>query len=157
MSTPLLFRAFRYPFLVCALVLYSAGTARGQLAALRPPVISRMCLWNADKAMWRALGVKRDQVRHLDVIRQRYPAVVGGQWTNQEDSALADTSDARHVNPISSPPSSAPGVQRGPGRSNGAAGPSGVRPESIGLQAELREVLSDEQLRMWEERCNARR
>ena len=156
MSTPFLFRALRYASLVSAIVLYTAGTARAQIAAVRPPTISRMCLWNADNATWRALGVKRDQVRHLNVIRQRYPAVVHGQWMNEADSTLADTPEAGHPTPIGSPPSSAQGMQRGTGMSNGPSRP-GVRQEHIGLQAELREVLSDEQLRLWEERCSLRR
>ncbi len=125
---------------------------------VRTPHVSRMCLWNADKHVWRALHLGRDQVRHLNVIRQRYPAVIQGQWMNEADSAATNTPDAGRVDPIPTPSPASQGLRaRTAGKS--AVNPFGpeARMERPGLQAELREVLSYEQLRRWEELCNARR
>lgn len=107
--------------------------------------------------MWRALHLKRNQIQHLDVIRQRYPAVVDGQWIHHADSAdtslyLLGTSDpiARSAPPVPSMPDGRTG------KGNGRSLPNGVRVENIGLQAELREVLTDAQLREWETICHTR-
>ena len=75
-------------------------SAVAQRAPVGQPVISRMCLWNAGKAVWRALDLHRDQVRHLNVIRQRYPAVVQGQWVSGSDSADVDLHYAGRLNRI---------------------------------------------------------
>ncbi len=157
MITPFTFGAVRYSALVCAIVLCSAGTALAQGAAVRPPTISRMCLWNADKAVWRALDLNRDQVRHLNVIRQRYPAVVQGVWTSGPDSVDVNTQDVGQQNPFGASSPSAQGMRAQASVKNGGnpQGP-GARIEHIGLQAELREVLSDAQLRRWEELCGTR-
>ena len=148
-------RTTRLLLLICGIALCTAGTALAQGVAVRAPTISRMCLWNADKAVWRALGVKRDQVQHLNVIRLRYPAVVQGQWMNDVDTLAINAPDAGPQKPIGTPSPSGQGMRAGPAvQSGGNPIGTGTRMEHIGLQAELREVLSDEQLRRWEELCN---
>ena len=144
-----------YLLIVCLpAVLYTAGTATAQDAPLRPPVISRMCLWNADKEVWRSLRLYRDQVRHLNVLRQRYPAVVQGQWTSGPDSADMDTREPGQPDPVVASYGSAQGLRAqasGPISGN-PHGPEG-RMQRMGLQAELREVLTYTQLRRWEALC----
>ena len=126
-----------------------------QAPVVRTPHVSRMCLWNADKHVWRALHLGRDQVRHLNVIRQRYPAVIQGQWMNDVDTLAINAPDAGPQKPIGTPSPSGQGMRAGPAvQSGGNPIGTGTRMEHIGLQAELREVLSDEQLRRWEELCN---
>lgn len=89
--------------------------------------ISRTCLWNADRATWSDLHAKRKQVARLERIRQRYPAVVDGQWLFHEEDAP--------IEPAGSPPATNPTAP-------------------AGLQAELREVLSAKQLARWHKLCN---
>lgn len=148
-------RTTRLLLLICGIALCTAGTALAQGVAVRAPTISRMCLWNADKAVWRALGVKRDQVQHLNVIRLRYPAVVQGQWMNEGDTVVTTTPDGGQ-RPLGSPLPTAQGMRAGPALNSGdnPFGPE-TSMERLGLQAELREVLSYEQLRLWEQLCNA--
>ena len=129
-------------------------SAVAQRAPVGQPVISRMCLWNAGKAVWRALDLHRDQVRHLNVIRQRYPAVVQGQWVSGSDSADVDLHYAGRLNRIQAASLPAQGMRaRASGKNSGNPHEPEVRMERLGLQTELREVLSDAQLRKWEELC----
>ncbi len=130
-----------------------AGTASAQDPAVRQPTITRMCLWNGDKTTWRALDLKRSQVMLLAVIRQRYPAVVAGQWNFEEDSAATYVPDPALSDPAFNPTATAAMRGMQGGSDPGNARSSGVRKESIGLQAELREVLTFSQLRKWEALC----
>ena len=129
------------------------GPAAAQEAVADQPRISRMCVWNANKSIWRALNLTRDQIAQLDVIRRRYPAVVGGQWSVEEDSV-----DMYIIAPRTAPgpsgPSPTPAPQ--PTGTREAAGPPRIpraREVLLGLQVELREVLSAAQLRKWAVLC----
>ncbi|MBL7983502.1 MAG: hypothetical protein JNM91_00820 [Flavobacteriales bacterium] len=130
-----------------------AGSVVAQAAGADQPTISRMCVWNANKSIWRALNLTREQIAQLDVIRRRYPAVVGGQWSVEEDRV-----DMYIIAPRTAQgpagPSPAPAPQ--PTGTREAAGPPripGAREVLLGLQVELREVLSAAQLRKWAMLC----
>lgn len=130
-----------------------AGSVAAQEAVADQPRISWMCVWNANKSIWRALKLSRSQIAQLDVIRRRYPAVVGGQWRVEDDSV--DTYIvAQRTAQGPAGPSPSPGLQRSETR--GSGGPpriTGAREELLGLQVELREVLTEAQLRKWAVLC----
>ena len=110
-------------------------TAAAQAPRPEPTMdISRTCLWNADRTTWSELGVKRAQIKRLNEIRQRYPAVVDGRWLPDEESALS-------------------GPAHTPGSNWGIPPPSSAA--TTGLQAELREVLTKKQLGRWHQLCAA--
>lgn len=92
--------------------------------------ISRACLWNGDRGTWSALRLKPAQIERLSEIRARYPAVVEGQWRLEEEV----------------PPERIPGQGSGPARNPEPA-------PTTGLQAELRAVLSPEQIKLWHQLC----
>lgn len=103
------------------------------LAQVKPDLgmtISRMCLWNADHHTWSTLHLDRGQVARLDEMRMRYPAVVDAQWIHEEEPVAQSTMQGIGPAPIPGP------------------GPR------TGLQAELRRVLSTDQLRRWYLLCS---
>jgi hypothetical protein len=114
-----------------------------QLNTRPEPQISRMCLWNGDRSMWSELGLTKRQIVKLENIRKRYPAVVDGQWLDEQ--LLQSVQETA------------------PSEKGGAGGPDAPtidkeRPKtppvkSEGLQAELRTVLSEEQLEHWQLLC----
>ncbi len=98
-------------------------------------IVSRLCLWNADKAMWGNVGLNKEQVRKMQEIKSRYPAVVGGQWIigDEQQDPVAEGSAMEVKSP-------APTV-------NGDPVVKG------GLQAEVRAVLTPRQVNKWMTLC----
>ncbi len=93
-------------------------------------LVSRMCLWNADKAMWFRVGLRKDQIRKMKVLRERYPAVVEGQWI------MSDTLDQVSGTAAATAPN-----------------PAGADQPLPGLQAEVRAVLTPRQVNRWMALC----
>jgi len=111
-----------------------------------------MCLWNAGKDTWRALGLKREQVRRMDELRALYPAVVNGQWGNDpEPGAVPAPQVGTPVPDQMSGPHPSSSVGQGQQQALMTAAP--VRPAS-GLQDALRALLTLKQLRTWDRLCN---
>ena len=136
-------------YLNAAFAILVAAPAHTQYTEPDMPNISRVCLWNADKDTWRALDLDRAQVWRLNQLRQQYPAVVDGQWVDCGDEVVtshspwrggpaASTTDSRDL--AAQPGNTAPG-EHTKGRS------------FHDLQEELREVLSEQELRAWERMC----
>lgn len=116
------------------------------------PIISRTCLWNADRDTWSELGLKRKQVVRLKDIRARYPAVVDGQWiVNEENDADDAGRSTIGADTIVGPDLTSNGTH-GSGSALPDRQPWGGRPVS-GLQAELRSVLSPKELLEWSRLC----
>ncbi len=127
----------RQLLLVGAGALLSIGSAQGQGTPSTPEVavVTRMCLWNADKAMWSRLGLRKDQIRRMQAIRARYPAVIEGQWIREDTVQAA-----------------------GPGNRGAAYDPAssktaGAAPAPQGMQAEVRAVLTPRQVNKWMALC----
>jgi len=122
-------------FLAAAGPLFCIGSihAQGPPPSKEVAVVTRMCLWNADKAMWSRLGLRKDQIRQMQAIRERYPAVIEGQWI-MEDTVQAPGNRGAAYDPASS--------------MNAAAAPA---PQ--GMQAEVRAVLTPEQVNKWMAWC----
>ena len=139
--------------LVVPLLLFSA-TLTAQTAPPGVPVITRSCLWNADARLWKKLGADRATRERLRDLREHYPAVVEGQWITSEDSLEADRAepstslnDLRRGDPVT-------GTTAGQGSGPGANAPMEPRlPSRPGLQAQLRALLSTEQLVAWSRMC----
>ncbi len=136
-STDLLMSTLRIWFLAAAGPLFGIGSihAQGPPPAKEVAVVTRMCLWNADKAMWSRLGLRKDQIRQMQAIRARYPAVIDGQWI-REDTVQAP----------------------GPGNRGAAYDPAssktaGAAPAPQGMQAEVRVVLTPRQVNKWMALC----
>lgn len=118
------------------------------------PVIPRSCLWNTDARLWKKLGADRATRERLRELRERYPAVVEGQWITSEDSLQADRAEPstslnnlRRGDPV-------PGTTADQGSGPGANAPMEPRsPSRPGLQAELRALLTTEQLVAWSRMC----
>jgi hypothetical protein len=123
-------------------MLWLPGAA--QLYTEPAPQISRMCLWNGDRNMWSELGLSKRQIIKVEDIRKRYPAVVDGQWL-----------DEQVIQSVQEPPSTEKG---GAGTPSDAPATPAVeqkvpRTSTEGLQAELRSVLSVQQLEHWQLLC----
>ncbi len=113
-----------------------------------------MCLWNADKATWKALGLKRDVIRKMAELRERYPAVIDGQWDSRSDGeeAMSLAAAAASHNAMPEAATMLSGLSER-GRHGGP--PVGAGNTSMkGLQAELREVLTVEQVEAWKRICH---
>lgn len=146
-----------YPALVLLLIGSFSGASRAlaQGAVTDPgePVISRMCLWNADPATWKLLNVKHRQIKLLNEIKLKYPAVVGGQWDVEDEGGDAMT-------PLDGTEHLTSGARPSPS----ATQPAGAHEQSVhglpkaqsGMQADLRAVLTMKQLRAWASLCSAR-
>jgi len=114
------------------------------------PNISRVCLWNADRATWKELRLKKPQIERLRQLRLLYPAVVNGQWVVIDDAA-----------PL---PDEQYWVRGGPNRRQSTTGHGAAAREKErrsttatvpqeGLQNDVREVLTAKQLRNWARLC----
>ena len=128
---------FRHLLLAGAGALLSMGALQAQSISSTPEVavVTRMCLWNADKAMWSRLGLRKDQIRRMQAIRERYPAVVEGQWI------VGDTVQTPGPVPVNASLSGTSAEQS-----------AAVRPPQ-GLQAEVRAVLTPRQVNKWMALC----
>lgn len=139
--------------LLIPLLLVSA-TLTAQTAPPGVPVIPRSCLWNADARLWKKLGADRATKERLRELRKRYPAIVEGQWITSEDSLEADRAepstslnDLRRGDPVTR-------TTADQGTGPGANAPIEPQPPSRpGLQAELRALLTTEQLVAWSRLC----
>lgn len=124
--------------------------AQGVSRAENLPDISRVCLWNADRATWKALGLKKAEIERMRQLRLLYPAVVDGQWiTVDQGTSTTDSIEWNHGGPNGNTSTrrgaSAPvQVDRVP---------SSTAPQE-GLQNDLREVLTPKQLRKWAILCS---
>lgn len=107
------------------------------------PRISRMCLWNGDKTTWSKLNLSRYQVSQMEELRRQYPAVIDAQWVVDEDDA-PEISHAAIGQPAASDAIGASGDKQ-----------FKTQPPTAGdrLQAELRLVLSADQIRRWHRLC----
>lgn len=121
-----------------------SATAQGVNAAEPLPNISRACLWNADRDMWKELGLKKAQIERMRQLRLFYPAVVDGQWITVDDGAPI----------IDEPQWTRSGPQRRGSTGRGASAATsqaGRRANATvpqeGLQNDVREVLTPKQLR----------
>ena len=101
-----------------------------------------MCLWNGDKATWSKLNLSRYQVSQMEELRRQYPAVIDAQWVAEDDAP--ETSQA-----AIGPPSTAGGV----GSWLSADAPTQPPTSGEQLQAELRLVLSPDQIKRWHRLC----
>jgi len=140
--------------LFAASLLVVGPSALAQTRTTAPPIISRMCLWNADKATWKELGLKRDHIRRMAELRARYPAVIDGQWDSRSDGdesmSLDEAASSHNAMPEAATMLSKL-AERG---RHGGHSPGGSNAPMKGLQAELREVLSVEQMRAWRRLCH---
>lgn len=147
-----------HSLIIICIIAVAASSAKAQVGNddAQPPVISRVCLWNADQTTWKALGLKRSQIERMNELRQLYPAVVDGQWVASEDMDLAPDpirEDRAGADPslTTSIKGSAAGTAI-PEESSGINTPdTAVRNRS--LQYQLREVLTPGQLRRWAQQC----
>lgn len=139
---------------IIALLTVSANAQSGNAGA-QLPNISKVCLWNGHRAMWKELGLKKKQIARLGELRAKYPAVVDGQWirTDEETAVVPPEQNWVRADPNTGASSSGHGAN--------AATPVAVSmplapaPTAVpeGMQSELREVLSPEQLRNWARLC----
>jgi len=132
----------------------SHAVAQGADHAAAEPVISRMCLWNADRATWKQLDAKRKQIKLLNEIKLKYPAVIGGQWdveSENDDEVAPQVGNERHTTgaPLNNRPAQ-------PALASDAQAKAPPQPALSRMQAELRAVLTPRQLRAWAERCGDR-
>ncbi|MBK9177471.1 MAG: hypothetical protein IPM46_14285 [Flavobacteriales bacterium] len=132
----------------------SHASAQGATTDAGEPVISRMCLWNADQGTWKTLNVKRRQIRLLNELKLKYPAVVGGQWDVESeggDAVMPQVGSERHTTGAPTDPYPAQPALASDQNANAASKPALSR-----LQADLRAVLTTKQLRAWAELCGGR-
>lgn len=116
--------------------------------------ISRVCLWNADHSTWKTLGLKRWQIARMNELRLLYPAVVGGQWVVDEDDlppVLVEEHSVRLGPDTRYPNTVGAGAAAQESRNEPRTRSATIQP--VGLQHDLREVLTPVQLRSWARRC----
>lgn len=132
-----------------------AGEAQDGYNGVPLPNISRVCLWNADRVTWKALGLKKPQIERLGQLRLLYPAVVDGQWVvGDVGSPVPEkrywvSGDPNFRRSISSRGAATSEKENGP-----RLGTTHLPHE--GLQNDVREVLTPEQLRHWARLCEQR-
>lgn len=120
-----------------------------------PPVISKVCLWNADNTTWRSLGLRPSQIDQLDKLRKRYPAVVDGQWIGSDaevTTPIVEQSKAVDLNVSTSISGPARPVAETETVDEARTQPPMDR--TMGLQDHLRSVLTPGQLRRWAKKCS---
>ncbi|MBK8498076.1 MAG: hypothetical protein IPL52_04485 [Flavobacteriales bacterium] len=128
--------------------------AQGTVADPGEPVISRMCLWNADRATFKQLHLKQRQIKLLNELKLKYPAVVGGQWDVESENVVpvkTQSGSDRGTNAVPAHANSGQGAL-----ANGTKVTAAVAASPSRLQEDLRAVLSADQLRAWAELCGGR-